>query len=254
MIPADTESPYWLMLNGRWLRVDWVAPNVPTQAARPSSEMITLDGRRLVQQAERGPRTWQLDFTAVDATALAALAVATDAPDDVWLLDETMTRQNMLSPRVCYGASADSDAVDCAGLPLPALDLGTDLVISVPVRAGVTHNAQLWSGFADEDDRISVDFPGGSATFQAAITDPGFSATAGSFVPDADGQATLTVHATGGPCSGLMLTEHLAPSRFAPGTGSPCRVAVDDPARTIYLVKPDELAIGDYSVQLREVG
>lgn len=254
------QSPFWIQLNGIWVHLDGVEPGVDTTPNRASSDFTSVDGVRWVQKAMRGPRDWSLSYKYATPEAIAALTVAVDIASDVLLLDSTLAQANMLTPADCYGTGQTAAVVDCGGVPLRALDLTSGKTVTASVRSGVTYYARLWGG--TEGAAIgSVAYPGGTQALVASPlwpdTWPDIWPSTGSlapFTPTSDGTAMITLAAGTVGASGLMLTQDVPADHFMAGTSMPCRVSVDDPARTVNFAWPTQYAWSDYTVSVREVG
>lgn len=242
-----TGSPFSLRLNGVWLPLEGVTPGVGTSTARPTSDLVTVDGVRFVQRARRGPREWSLDFTYAPAAAVTALRVACEV-DDVWFSDASAASANMLTPRDCHGTDATADVLDCGSIPLRVLPVGHGA--SVEVRSGVLYRLGYFTASAAGVDVGDVAFPGGTVALDAS------SGTAPprrdvSFTPTSNGTATVTVSSN--DVSGLQVTEGALPAAWVPGERVPCRVAVVDPERTLNMLHGGAYR-SDFSVTVREVG
>lgn len=102
----ETLSPFWMRLYGRWTHLEGIRPEVAVAQGRTSSELLTVDGYRYVQQAPRGPRTWTFDYEYGTAAATAALesAAYTNNYDDpetrTLLMDRNDARINMVPPEL----------------------------------------------------------------------------------------------------------------------------------------------------------
>lgn len=240
-----TQAPYYLGLFGEWLHLEGVTPGVDVSTDRATSRMVSVDGCAWEQRAPRGPRSWSLGFEWATERTVAALRVAADSPEDVWLLDRSMAVVNMLAPLDCYGTGA---ALLADGMPLRRLTI--DRTVSTLVRRGVTSFTALWTD-ADEGEPVGMAYwpggesplvaPGGTAAQRASVE----------FVPDSDGPLTLVAFAG---TTGLQVTEDWLPNEWMAGQRMPCRVSVSDPERTVNRMPDRSQALGTYSVTLREVG
>ena len=254
------QSPFWLKINGAWVHLDGVKPGIDLTPNRASSDFTSVDGVRWVQQAPKGPRDWSLSYEYATPDAVAALAVAADIADDVWLLDTTLAQANMLAPADCFGSDPTALVLNCGGIPLRALDLSTGKTVTVPVRAGVTYYARLWGG-GEGASVGSVSYPGGSVALTSSALYPDTwpdswpqPEVAAPFTPTADGDATISLSAGTATLSGLMLSQDILPETFMPGTSSPCQVSVGDASRTVNFAWPDQYSWADYTISVREVG
>lgn len=126
---------FWLRVNDKWMPLEGVQAGVPISPDRPSSELVTLGGRRSVSRAKRVAREWSLDFTHATPEAVRLFALAAQGQaGDVMLLDLSATRANMLDPLACVGPSSNP-LVDCDGLPLRS--------VTVPSSTTETYTALL---------------------------------------------------------------------------------------------------------------
>lgn len=122
----DTLSPFWLSLGDEWVHLQGVAPEWERSPERPSSEFVSVGGRRHVQVARRVSREWGLNFEYATPEALAALQVAAEEPGRVLLYDETAAAVNMLDPRDAAGADHGLPWMNCDGIPLRSLVTGVN--------------------------------------------------------------------------------------------------------------------------------
>jgi hypothetical protein len=242
-----TASPFWLRLAGTWIHLEGVAPGASTAKSRATSEMVTVDGVRLVQQAPTGPRDWTLNYQWATPEALAAIEAAAEAVEDVLFLDTTLSKANMLAPRDCFGLVSTAAAVNAGGVPLRALDLTAAYVRTVAVRTGVTYYVSAWT--AASTSIGTVTYPGGSG----ALT-PSAGRVTRAFTPNADGTATVTVNAGATTTSGLMVSEGISPTQFLAGQRMPVTVSVGDPSRTANRAFASALPWSDYDITIKEVG
>lgn len=244
--------------------LDGVQRGAEVSYARPSSEIVTLGASRVVQVGARAPREWTLPMTPWSPPTLVAMlaAAAQGLLEDVWLLDVAAARANALPP-VPPRAPVTRIAVPGFGR-MQALEVG-DLV-DLPVLAGVAYrlscvttatagvsvmtltwrnvngttlstvtlNAPLGTG-AREALSASVVAPADTYSALVTVTAPAFTTTAPRLAMAA--QADEFGDAGG----------------FLPGEGTPCRVQVVDPTRTLQIVASGH-GQADYTVTLREVG
>lgn len=134
------------------------------------------------------------------------------------------------------------------GLPMTALRPGH--TVQVPVLAGRLYTASVW---ADESPGSQVaTYQLGTQTPQSVLSAPGSGSRscAASFTPMEDTIATITTTAQN--TSGLRLHDGPPDGLYFAGHGTPCKVAVQDPVRTLHLVT--EKVRSDYQVTLQEVG
>src|SRR5690606_6415959 len=126
--------------------------------------------------------------------------------------------------------------VDCGGMPVRALT--APATGTVLLRAFETYYLTAWGG-----GQVSAIFPGGSATTLAGMTQI--------FMPSEDGEAAITAAAGS---AGIMLASAPLSGPYLPGNGTPCRVAVVDPGRTLKYVMTDRAPQADFEVTIKEVG
>lgn len=250
MVPEipETLSPYWLRLYGHWIHLEGIQPANSVAPGRSFSELVTVDGYRYVQRAPRGPRTWSLPYDLATAAATAALESAAydlnfDDPDMRTLfLDTNDARVNMVPPDLLTAwrnpAATSGPLVfnvgESEGLPiwLPTYDgdgAVTTRSIEIPVRAGVTYTATVWTTFGTGTTAIAVSGAAvasanglngstAAAPHQATVT----------VTPVADGILTVTV--TIGFTAGLMVYEgDCPPTKYRAGRRMPCSISVQDP-------------------------
>lgn len=239
-------SPYHLRVNGHWLPLPRVSFGSGLAAARPSSDMTTLDGTRHRWVAPAGARTWSVALERVTGPEATALRLACEFPDGVLLLDRELAGQNMLAPTACQGRGPTLLA---GGVPLRRYDTGR--TITTPVRAGVRTYVALWGDGATTPNVVgSASWPGGDGSL---VAPPGTTAQRAvlEIVPDADG--VLSVIPVLGT-TGLQVTEDWLPAEWLPGGRTPCPVAVTDPERTLHTLGQLQHSRASYTVQLLEVG
>lgn len=251
-LPAEydaipTGSPFALSVHGVWYQLEGVVPGVAVGSERARSSVTTEGGRRFEQRARLARRSWDVSLPYASAANLAALRVAADSDDDVWLMSDAVAQANMLGNRDGWGTSAT--LVDCEGLSLPSFT--TDAVVRGRVRGGVPTTLSVWSPTAltSADLVAEFDYPGFASMglWGNAEGRPSFT-----FTPTADGEIVITF--TGDfPAAGLMLTEGDPPAVFIPGESMPCKVVVDDPGDVLTMFHGGAWR-HDFSVQLREVG
>lgn len=222
-----------------------VSAGVSVEPARALSEFVTSGGVRYVQRGRRAPRTWQVG-RAYEGPGWAALLAdaAHGLLGQCWLYDVAAARENMVPAELSAGTGSP---VMVDGRRMGALADGH--TATVQVLAGRTYTVSLWSAVAAG---ATVATLAGSTT--GAVKAPpgtGSRSCAASFTPLTDGSATLTVSASG--ASGLRIHEGGPDGRFYSGYGTPCKVAVQDPARTLELVV-DRDTRSAYQVTLMEVG
>lgn len=228
-------------------------------ATRQYSEMTLLDGSRMVSQSENAPREWSIPLARWSSPTLVkwAAAAAQGLLGDVWLHDVAGARANMLPPSATAGRTGTRILVDGA---VPLCPLVAGFTVQVPVRSGYRYRL---SGTTTAASGSTL----GSATgagISAALTAPaGTTGQPRAFTTTliATSTGTLLITVSSAVVTGLRLAESVitGASLFAdaggwlPGAGSPCRVAVVDPAQTLQLLLSG-LALSDYDLTLREVG
>lgn len=116
---TDTQSPFWLELNGEWVHLQGVAPTYPITRERPRSEFISLGGYRYAQQARRAVKSWELSYEYASPEALAALEVAAQFGGVVRLWDEAAAAANAVCPEDVQG-SAGTEVLMAGDIPLRA--------------------------------------------------------------------------------------------------------------------------------------
>lgn len=254
----DRQSPYSLRINGVWVNLEGVVPGSSRTTTRPRSELVTVDGYQWAQQAPRGPREWSLSLTYAPAAVVAALALAAEAPGEVWLHDDAAARANMLHPADCYGTDPAEPVLDCGGVPLRALTVGVE--VAAPVRGGTVTRLSCWTDADPGEDLVDVTFPGDGDPDEVTLSAPaGFGPRRAEVAFSAVSDGTVTVTPLAGVAvTGLALTEGPGTDRWLAGERTPCRVAVLDHDRVLNLLPTrngDPLASrSDYAVTVREVG
>lgn len=258
-----TSSPFWLRLNGVWVWLEGVMPGVGVDSDRPMSEFRALDGQRYVQRAAVARRSWSLSYRYATPAAVAALMAATEigadaadveAADAVWLAADPVLESNMLPRADSAGTnSAAGPVIDCAGVPLRALEAGR--VVVARVRPGAPVTLSAWAAAAG--DVAVID----GAAAPVVLTAVAAGRAMVMLVPVED-LLTITVadHADDAEdvdavaSAGWMLTEGLvAPPAFEAGQGMPCPVVVDEPDETLTMHHGGRYR-RDYTIVLREVG
>lgn len=224
-----------------------VSAGVSVETARSLSELVTSGGVRYAQRGRRAPRTWQLGrmYEGPEWAALLSDAAHGLLPQ-CWLYDVAAARENMLPAEKSAGTGA---LVVVDGRPMGSLPAGHSA--TVPVLAGRSYTVSLWSAAAAGATVASVAPVSGAALSVTAPPGTGPRSCARSFTPLTDGSVTVTVSASG--ASGLRLHEGGPDGRFYSGYGTPCKVSVQDPARTLELVV-DRDTKSAYQVTILEVG
>lgn len=237
-------GPFELQIDGVWVPLTGVGAGVGVTTERARSSFTSVGGIRHAQRARRGPRTWSVHLPWADSAALRALELACES-DDVWLHDTAAARINMLRPDQSQGGPGEAIAM-VDGLPVRTIPGSDDApAIRIRVRPG-------WIRLSCWTDAV----PG---TWVLFGDDGGLIAPAGSgwrFIE-------APINATGPVMkvwpweriAALRVTEGLTPpqSQWSPGRGTPCRVVVTDPERSLDILRAGE-AIGGVSLTLMEVG
>lgn len=275
----DTQSPYWLRLYGRWIHLNGIMPVNEVEPGRAFSELVTVDGYRYEQRAPRGPRTWELPYRYGTAAATAALEsaaydiVLNDAASGHTLfLDTNQAKVNMAppdllstwrNPNVTSGPLV-LNVGESEGQPiwLPTYDGGPNpaggISIDVPVRAGVTYTATVWTTLGAAQTAITVTgAAAGAANGAAGATVASPAQATVVFTPVADG--VVNVKPQLGFTAGLMVYEgNCAPTSYRAGRRMPCEVSVQDPKVTNNLIwrycNPCNLPRENAVFTIREVG
>lgn len=274
-----TLSPYWLRLYGKWIHLEGIAPEVEITSQRAFNELITVDGHRHVQRAPRGPRSWTLSYEYATAAATAALESAandynfSDPSMRTLFLDTNEAAINMVPPDLLTtwrnpNATSGPQVYNVGepdGLPiwLPTYDGGPNpaggISIQVPVRAGVTYKAVVWTTVGTGQVAVAVT---GAATVSAnglngsTVANP--HQAIATFTPVADG--VVTVQPALGFTAGLMVYEgDCAPTSYRAGRRMPCSISVQDPSLSTNVIWPNscdpcDLPRQGSSFVLQEVG
>lgn len=222
-----------------------VSRGVTDSPTRTMSELVTSGGVRYVQRGRRAPRTWQVG-RAYEGPGWAALLAdaAHGLLGQCWLYEVAAARENMVPAELSAGTGAP---VIVGGRPMGALPVGH--TVTVQVLAGRTYTVSLWSAAAAGSTLASL--TGSTTGTVKAPPGTGPRPCATSFTPLADGAVTVTV--SNAAASGLRVHDGGPDGRFYSGHGTPCKVAVQDPQRTLELVVGQETRSA-YQVTLMEVG
>ena len=252
--------------------------SVPTQ--RATSERTMLSGRRIVQRAPLGMRSWTLDYQRVSPADLAYLTALASGviPGPLYLYTEVAAQTNLLPVSLASpGAMGVSDLRQDGGYVVrgrvSAL-LGGTLTPQVAAYCGSV--AGEWSptvplplgsyrlsGWSTHSGTMitwrTVDAagtPGLSGSIPASPTSGGYRGEATVTLEGANVglQLRLPVEVSAGHAVGaLRLTagSTAQATDWLPGQGVP-QVVVDDPEQTLQLVTASRIA-SDYSITLREV-
>lgn len=217
-----------------------VAPAVQIETTRAVSEFVSSGGVRYVQHGRRAPRAWTVSrqWQAPEWVRMLSLA-AHGLLGECWLYDVAAARDNMVPTDLAAGAGA---LVSVGDVQLPALTAGH--TVRVPVLAGRFYSVSAWQ----EADAPMLTYQLGTQAAQVLRSTSGSGSA--SFTPSAD--QTLTVTITGAATTGLRVNEGPFTGRFFPGHGTPTRVVVADPERTLQLVTAETRS--DYTATLTEVG
>lgn len=135
-----------------------------------------------------------------------------------------------------------NERIKVGGLPLEALAVGHQ--VQVPVLAGRLYSIAAW---ASVDTQLFT-YQVGDGAVGSAVAIAGVASA--SFTPRTDTILTVTVSRTG--VSGLTVRDGSFNGQYMAGYGTPCKVAVQDPQRTLHLVTNQVRS--DYQVTLLEVG
>lgn len=255
MIP-DTQSPYWLRLYGKWIHLQGVKPETNVEPERAFSSLTTVDGFRYVQQAPRGPRSWELSYEYGTAAATAALESAaygfnySDPLARTLFLDTNSARVNMVDPDLAgkwqhvnvlppqyvlnVGESSD-DPMWQPSYVATVDDVDDWGVQRIPVRAGVTYTAVFWTVFPNPlADALTVTVNAVEVASDAIVgggTQDNPELVTLTWTAVTDGVAVVAMHINSVPYSaGLMFYEgDCPPDYFRAGRRMPCEVAVLDP-------------------------
>jgi len=267
----DTQSPYWLRLYGQWIHLNGIMPVNEVEPGRAFSELVTVDGYRYEQRAPRGPRTWELPYRFGTAAATAVLesaaydVVQTTAPSgQTLLLDTNAAKVNMVRPEMTIQAEASSTLppIMAGGVMLPSMRQGAQEYDYIPVRAGVTYTAAVWTTAPADDFVLVINRPGignivGYAAGGGTPSDPELVHI--TWTPSDDEGIYVYGTTDTGSTAGLMFFEgDCPPERYRRGRRMPCPVSVHDPKITNNLIwrycDPCKLPREHVSFVIQEVG
>lgn len=213
--------------------------------ARPRGSFTTTGGVRIMQAARNAPRTWNVSHDFQDPAWARVLHYAAQGMiPECYLYDVAVARQNLLRSSECVGSGA-SVLVD--GVPMGALSTGPGP--RAYLLAGRTVNISCWTNaipgagvlsFTHAGETISIPAPDGEGSRYVYAT----------YTPPIDG--VLVTQVTGS-VSGLRIHEGDPDRHFQSTLGTPCLIAVEDPAQTLQIVLTGRTEI-DYQVTLLEVG
>jgi len=217
-----------------------VSAGVSTETSRSESEFVSSGGVRSFLRGRAAPRTWTVgrQYRGPDWARLLSLAAHGLLPQ-CWLYDVASARENMVPAQLAAGTGF---LVQVNGLPMRAVASGHQ--VQVPVLAGRLYSVSAWQASDQQmlTYQVGMDTPVPVSSFNGS--------GAGSFTAPVDSILTVTV--TSGSVSGLRVNEGPFDGAFHAGHGTPCKVAVQDPQRTLQLVT--EQVRSDYQVTLMEVG
>lgn len=216
-----------------------VSKNLPISTQRGSSELITSGGVRYVQQGRRAPRSWVFSHNWQEPRWAKLLSLAAHGMlTDCWLYDVAAARENMLPATSSLGTGAP---VPVEGISMGTLPAGHQ--VQVPVLAGRLYTVSGWT--LNAGTVLTASCSGVNITVEAVA-----GLAEASFTPTSDSILTVIVPQSG--LSGLRVHDGAPDGRFMPGHGTPCKVAVQDPAQTLRLVT--DRTYSDYEVTIYEVG
>lgn len=255
----DSGSPIWLRLYGHWVQMQGILPVIDKTSDRVVSELTTVDGHRYEQRAPRGLRSWALDYRYATAAATAAMESAAydynfDDPDmRTLLLDTNEAKINMVppdlltrwrNPNVSTGLVLNVGESDGLPMWLPGYEGGptpeSGISIQIPVRAGITYTATVWSTTVGSGSTVLTvsGAASGSANGLTGSTPENPHQATVVFTPVADG--VVTVQPAGGFTAGLMVYEgDCAPTSYRAGRNMPCSISVRDPSAKTNLIWRD---------------
>lgn len=217
-----------------------VSVGATVESARGSSEFISSGGVRYVQQGRVAPRTWLISRSWQTSEWVRMLEMAAHGLlGTCWLYDVAAAKANMVPAKYSAG---DEPPVLVDGLKLGAVAPGT--YFELPVLAGRLYSLSAWR---ETDGQMLTYRLSGQApqVLSSALGNGGKS-----FVPEVDSVLTITVPGAG--VSGIRVVDGNWDGTYRSSSGTPCKVAVQDPSVALQLVTEQTRA--DYSVTLLEVG
>lgn len=249
MTVYTTRAPFWILVGGKWVHLDGIAPGVAVTTTRPTVVFTTLGNTVFTQQARRVNRSWTIGMAWADAEAGRWLDYSATNPGEVWFLDQMAARINMLDPRDTKGSSATTIAVE--GVMMPTFI--TTESFTRKIRGGVAY-ALSYTTTRTAGAVLGTYDVGAGAVDIVAPSGTGARRGAVSFMPPADG--TLTVNWTvANVTTAARLTEGSVDTvGFIEGRNTPCRVSVSDVSATFNLAYVDRPPLSDQSYVLQEVG
>lgn len=230
---------------GAMIPVD-VSAGATVESDRGFSEFVSAGGVRHVQLGRAAPRVWQLSrlWQNPDWARLLSMA-AHGILADCWLYDVAAARDNMLPARQSVG---DSAQVLVNGIPMGGIENGRH--VQVPVLAGRNYTISVWTDAGDGQPVFSFQPANAPLATVRGVQGRGARYVAEGFTALTDGTLDIRILRQG--CSGLRVHEGPPDGMFYVGHGTPCRVTVRDPARTLQMVTDQTRS--DYSITLLEVG
>lgn len=224
-----------------------VSAGVQVESGRALSELVTSGGVRYAQQGRNAPRTWTVGrLWQEPAWARLLTAAAHGLLGDVWLYDVAAARENMVPASLASGSGI---RLPTDGLPLGSHAAGH--TVTVPVLAGRLYTVSAWAGGSAGANVMSFKLGTGATEFVKSPPGTGHRQATGTIRTPSDGLLTVTLLAIG--MTGLRVHDGPPDGRFYAGHGTPCKVAIQDPERTLQLVSEDTTR-SDYQVTLLEVG
>lgn len=216
-----------------------VSAGVAIETSRASSEFVSSGGVRHVQRGRAAPRTWTVGRQWQGSEWARTLSMAAHGLiGQCWLYDVAEARENMVPASLSAGVGP---LVPVSGHQMKSLSLGHE--VKIPALAGRLYSVSAWC----EEGGVMLTYESASASGSVSSLNGSGSA---SFTPQADTILTVTVKR--GAVSGLRINEGSFDGSYAPGYGTPCRVSVEDPQRTLQMVTDSTRS--DYQVVLSEVG
>lgn len=246
---TDVATTVHLLIRDTWVPIPDVIEGTEATFTRPRRDFTTLGGKRFEQFAAKASRVWRVSYSrdSEDGAILSYVAQGLAGPD-VWLYDVAAAQLNLLPPSATQGPLSQASTLAVGSVPMPVLPDSTE-VWSLPLRGGVEYTLYGWSDAAEATVLGSLS-AGGDLVAAAGA---GSRVASHTFTPASDGTVSFTTGTAN--LTGLRLAEgSLLPDVFMPGEGVPCRVVVDDPARSYSLVQSDRAPWIDQSFVIRQVG
>lgn len=238
---------------GAMTELSGVRPDVGVEVERGGSEFVSSGGVRYVQRARYAPRRWSLDWQWEGADVVRHLRAASQGLlGACWLYDVAAARENMVAAHLTAGTGAK---VDVDGLALGSVVQGH--TVSVPILANRMYTVSVWSAAAAGANVAHYTLGSWQSWFVTAPPGTGSRQAVAVLTPTADAVLTLYVPGVAGVpetgVSGIRVHEGSPDGTWHPGNGTPCKVSVNDPNRTLQLVTANE-SRSAYNVTLSEVG